>query len=343
MEDVYFLTCPLCQLDVNIEQQDTFLILPLNSYHGQLFSQKDWNIDEFHVITIRDLRLQNARIFPSFEYTSRVFLIHQRCYELVEGLSHSQLYTLIDLVEPTFDIFPWDLLHTSSTHGAFCSPSPILLPRVGSNAEYFNSSSENNTRKEKGCVKRTLGQLVDRLPFEIQENIFKYDIGRLLFIMRAASQLSIKNEVLVTIPENRFSETRLTVHGNMVQIHLVDIGGRIYIGDIISPENATNPYRISKHLIAGCLTAVLLNWMLYVSMRQWMPGYISLSVVATFGFMLCSLAGLAAQDEMTEALTQRYQLGESKYLAVKSDEVGVIDIAFEEIPADYKIYEYFEM
>ncbi|KAI1995347.1 hypothetical protein LOZ53_001399 [Ophidiomyces ophidiicola] len=236
-------------LDINIEQQDSFrlLLLPLEPLHERLFSQEDWHISAIHVITVKDVRLERIRSYPSLEYKSRALLIHKRCHNLVEGLSYFQLCILIDVVEPTFNTIYGDTLRTPSTHGAF-----FLQP----------------TETDKKCI---IGQQVAQLPIEIQANIFKHDIARLLFVVRTA--LQIQNKIEGSISDHRFSEKTLIVHTNVIEIHTVDIGDRTYIGDIACAEP------------------------------------------------LASTNTLNSQ--------RRYGLGESKYLVVKTDGIGVVDFAFE--------------
>lgn len=187
--------------------------------------------------------------YPSFTYEKRSILFHRKCFDFVKELSYPQLYLLIDVIEPTF------LKRSSppnSNHGAFSSHELSLLP----------------------CT-WTRPKLFEKLPPEIQNMVFEYGIGRLLFVMRTASQIATRYKGLKTIPEQRFTQEILTVKSDMIRIHSIQIGGRIYIS------------------------------------------YLSDST----GLM------------RSRTKSQDYKLNGSGYLAVKSDGIGVIDIAFSETDA----------
>jgi hypothetical protein len=100
--------------------------------------------------------------------------------------------------------------------------------------------------------------------------VLEYDIGRLLFVMRTVSQIARQYDGLQTIPQQRLIQRILVVESDMIRIHSVNIGGRIYISSL----SDTTGLRHSR------------------------------------------------------AKSQDYHLNGSCYLVVKSDGIGVIDIAF---------------
>lgn len=174
----------------------------------------------------------------------RLLLFHRRCFDLVKNLSYSQIYLLIDVVEPTFLDRS---LPPATKYGALSSRcSDLCLPRW------------------------TKPQLFQRLPPELQDMVLEYDLRRLLFAMRAASQIAARHESLETIPERRFTHEKLFLKDDILRIHSINIGGQIYISHLSDTTG----------------------------MRR---------------------SGIESQD---------YNLEGSDYLAVKSDGVGVIDIAF---------------
>lgn len=60
---------------------------------------------------------------------------------------------------------------------------------------------------------------------EIWDTIYKYDIGRLLFVMRVASQLE-KLDMVASVPKPRFTVRRLALNSD---IHFIKLGGRTYV------------------------------------------------------------------------------------------------------------------
>ena len=72
------------------------------------------------------------------------------------------------------------------------------------------------------------------LPPEIWNFVLRYDIGRLLFIMETAAQLP-KLDIRHKIPDTRLSAEILNFSSSMVQIHLINIGGRTYISNLSNP------------------------------------------------------------------------------------------------------------
>lgn len=85
---------------------------------------------------------------------------------------------------------------------------------------------------------RALERLVTPLPSDIWHKVLEYDIGRMLHVIRAASQISSTtttttlldcNAILKAAPKHRFSDHIVTLCSDTVRIHLVDIGGRTYI------------------------------------------------------------------------------------------------------------------
>lgn len=107
------------------------------------------------------------------------------------------------------------------------------------------------------------------LPAEVWDLVLKYDISRLLFVMRTASEIT--ESITSSCP--RFTAHTLDITSSRVQIHLIAIGGRSYI------KNLSNP--------------------------------VDNGVAQDINIKCVSLCG-------------------NKYLAVKRDGIGVVDIAFEQ-------------
>lgn len=245
MYGFHYLPCPLCQRNVNELNPDSYYVLPLDPAFVDLFFGNNWHlVSEGVSISSGNLSSCKLQVYPSLEYRKRSLLFHQRCFELVRGLSYPQLYLLSDVVEPT-------VLHRSlppySKHGAFSLHGLSFLPSTS-----------------------TISQLLNRLPPEIQSMVLEHDIGRLLFVMRTASQIAIQYEGIKTLPERMLNQTLLILEGDTIRIHSIEIGGRIYISHLSDTTDS-------------------------------------------------------GHDNME---SQEYELDGSSYLAVKSDGIGVIDIAF---------------
>lgn len=99
--------------------------------------------------------------------------------------------------------------------------------------------------------------------------ILGYDIGRLLFVMRTASEIT--ESITPRCP--RFTAHTLDLTSSRVQIHLIAIGGHSYIKNLSNPVDNGAAHDIN------------------------------IKCVSLYG---------------------------NKYLAVKSDGIGVVDIAFEQ-------------
>ncbi|KAK2810265.1 hypothetical protein FQN49_008545, partial [Arthroderma sp. PD_2] len=113
-----------------------------------------------------------------------------------------------------------------------------------------------------------------RVPAEIWDMISAYGVGRLLFLVKLAAQLSRPDVSPLIIPETRFGVDTVDIPGTIIRIHLVGVGGRTYISHVSDPAS----------------------------------GYV-------------------------QHTYRDYDFGESRYLAVKTDGIGVVDLALDESQA----------
>ena len=172
----------------------------------------------------------NSMGYPTMSYQSRPFLVHRRCFELINDLSSTNFRLLIDLVEPTF---PQESLHDQS---AFVSHGPSLQP----------------------CTSLELSEYLAKLPPEIWRIIFQYDVGRLLFVLTAASQIRRYKEVFDSIPTRRLTQRIVVLESNIVRIHVVNIGGRTYISGLSEAPGVTSGGTMSSncHVVSNEYLAV---------------------------------------------------------------------------------------
>lgn len=142
----------------------------------------------------------------------------------VNHLPQRSLYQLLGLVEPNA------LLRSnppSSQHGAFYAQpigagDPVEVP--------VENYVEEHVQVEPPS-----------LPGNIWDMILQYDIGRLLLIMKTASQPTEPRIQSRTPTPRRFNINTLDLTGPIVQIQLISIGGRSYISHLSNPidDNGT--------------------------------------------------------------------------------------------------------
>lgn len=266
-EYYYYTPCPLCQQDVDESRLDYYRVLPLDHTKAALINEKPmWEPGIFSEITVGGLSFTRHRDYPGLR--QRAWLLHKRCISLVRSLPLSKLHLLLDLVESTF------LSRSNppmSEHGAFYYSQPIQQNPIPMPDNIDGSRLHTISNK-----KQTDGP---SLPLEIWDMVLRYDISRLVFIMKTASSLARGNIFSVNIPSTRFIVETLDLQSPIIQIHLIDIGGRLYICNLSNPANGDNQNN-------------------------------------TF--------------DCDQNNTRHYLLNGGNYLAVKSDGVGVLDIAFEE-------------
>lgn len=177
----HYLPCPLCQCNVNQSEADDFYALPLERSLAKLLVCGNWQVTYSGSIISNDIfSSKKVQAYPPTDYRKRLLLFHPICFDFIKDLSYSQLYLLIDVVEPTFlnRSFP-----PVSKYGAFSSLGSDFHPPRWTNLDLFK-----------------------RLPHEIQDMVLAYDIGRLLFVIRAASQIAAQHEGLETMPERRLTQ-----------------------------------------------------------------------------------------------------------------------------------------
>lgn len=298
MRGFFYHACPLCHRNVLLTQLISYHVLPLQPEYAELHSDGSWELmyDGAALKISPDLVLSGTEVYPTVGYRQRAFLIHQRCYELVGKPSSFQLYRLIDVVEPTR---MRQMAPSASVNGAFSLPDSHCLPSKDS----------------------SLVHLVHRLPSDIWHKVLEYDIGRMLYVVKAASQLWVQECLSPSeVPEHRFSEQTVTIEGDAVRIHLVDIGGRIYISRLSEPP--------SKRQICGnFLTRILLMFVSTALFSWFFTEYVQ---QVTFRWLGRGRKARRSQPEKKPC--RDYKLNGSTYLAVKRDEMGVIDIAFHPRP-----------
>ena len=250
----YHLTCPLCQQNVDLWQTDDYRVLPLDDKKAGILNKKPV-YNKNGLIEVDGHRIGWDIQYPKLSCMAKTWVFHTRCVSFVNHLPRQTLYQLLDLVEPT-------VLHPPSTpssqHGAF-------------NAQPGIGVGTGDSVKAPASV-----------PADIWDMVLQYDVGRLLFVMKTASQLTGSGTLSRSPPSSfskrekrqmpRFTISTLDLTGPVVQIHLISIGGRPYVSDISNTVRGSGTHDNKK----------------------------------------------------------LFDLRERKYFAIKSDGVGVVDIASEQ-------------
>ena len=275
-EYFYYITCPLCQQDVEPTQPDFYRVLPLNCEKMAAFNKRPV-CDEYENLTVGDLKVSWGRDVPFIPYMEMAWLLHTRCTSFIDYLSLPKLYLLVDLVSSNV-MSNAQLNPPRSQHGAFYAesiqeensmPEPPMSPVKQLAQGFWGVACALFC-----CIAPTKDRADSPssllLSADIWNLVLQYDIGRLLFIMNTAAQIQ-RIGIQYRIPNTRFFVEILDLPSSVVQIHLTNIGGRTYISHLSSSTG--------NH-------------------------------------------GTQAKDTMCCDITG------SKYIAIKNDGIGIVDIAF---------------
>ncbi|EEP81354.1 predicted protein [Uncinocarpus reesii 1704] len=120
-----------------------------------------------------------------------------------------------------------------------------------------------------------------------------------------------------------------------------DSGKNTQLLSVIGPIPEIKPAKLAREnllLYSSTLRYTMLGFipasLLYLFAQQSNSGYMLLSIVAALIFMLYPPPVLGVlnpiRDGINQAMSLDYKLNEGGYIAIKSDEMGVIDIAFQQ-------------
>lgn len=158
----YHSTCPLCQQGVDLWQTDHYRALPLDYKKAGILNKKPV-CNKNGLIEVDGHRIGWDVQYLKLSCMAKTWVLYSRCISFVSHLPRQILHQLLDLVEPT-------VLHPPSTpssqHGAFAAQPGI---GIGTEASVKAPAS---------------------VPANIWDMVLQYDIGRLLFVMRTASQFA---------------------------------------------------------------------------------------------------------------------------------------------------------
>ena len=238
--DWYDFPCPLCQQNVDISQPDCYQVLPMNSAKISLYRKKIKIQGE--KITLGHVKAATYQAYPALGYMRRMWLIHKRCLDFVKHLSLPKIYLLLHLIEPSRLS---QSIPPSTPHGAFYT-EPTLRRSRRKAVQKASRVGLHTAIPKKTQANGSSGGL-PFLSSEIWDMILQHGIGRLLFIMRIASQLVPLNITQHSIPDTRFTAGVLDLQSPILQIHLVNIGERQYVGHLSNPADCQNQTKNAKN------------------------------------------------------------------------------------------------
>ncbi|KAK2793050.1 hypothetical protein FQN52_002198 [Onygenales sp. PD_12] len=252
MRGYYYCPCPLCQQDVDESQPANYRVVPLDQTKRALRREIPQRTALNH-IKVGDCLFVQSESYSGISHLQRAWLLHERCLELVQELPILKLYHLLDLAESTFlsrSIPP------ASIHGAFYHPQPDNGDDISSSqpipcptwsvdsVKGLWAPTQSHLRilpnKPRTRFALNLTEQILRLPEEIRHMIFRYDIGRLLFLLETASQLASERIGPISIPKTRFTVEDFKPGNPVIRVHFINIGSRVYLRHVSDPtENDT--------------------------------------------------------------------------------------------------------
>lgn len=295
----YYMACPLCQHDVDPSQPDYYRVLPLDSEKMTVFNEKPV-CDEYDYIKVGDLTIDPGLCYPDLEYMQKAWCLHTRCLAFVDHLPLAKLYILLDLVEPTF---LRRRNEPKSRCGDFCSQpiqeqDPIPAPTVTSSRQMTKSL------------------------WEALRHFFHCTISR-------KEQLDSPSSPLLPAPPSPLSPALLSPLPlsliaslppeiwNMVLRY--DIGRLLFVAGTASQLARLG---IESKIPRTRFTVNVLD--LPSSMIQ--IHLISIGGRSYISNLSGSVVNCGTQDNNTKC----YNIRGKDYLAIKSDGIGIVDIAFEQ-------------
>ena len=320
MKGFFHRACPLCQQDVALDRPNSFCVLPLQPGYARLFSHEDCVSERRGEVTVLpDLRLGQLETYPTLAYRQRAFFIHWRCYRLAGEPTYPQLYCLIDAVEPTV---MGRGTPPASIHGAFSPPTACVGSEARSPGGSGSPSPDSLTGMTRKHGAQSLGRFLQAFPCEIWAKVLEYDVGRMLYVMEAASQMSTLDcvSMLEGVPEHRFSSKIVAMDTSTVRIHLVDVGGRIYVSNLSDALSG-------RWTLKQAVTDILLMCM---APAATLMGWIFSAYAWEIIFNLSGFRATPKRTDRERETSRDCNLGGSTYFAAKCDGMGVMDVAFHE-------------
>ncbi|KAK2807224.1 hypothetical protein FQN50_005511 [Emmonsiellopsis sp. PD_5] len=245
----YYRPCPLCEQDVDESQPANYRVLALDHAKGALLQEIPQRTAH-NSITVGDCRFVRSRSYSGVSHMQRAWLLHERCLKLVQDLPILKLYHLVDLVESTFlsrSIPP------ASIHGAFYHPQPDDGNGISSSQPIPSLTWSVDSMKGlwaalQGHLRITpnrprtrfalnLAEQILRLPEEIRHMILRYDVGRLLFLLETASQLTSERSGPISIPTTRFTVEDFKLRNPVIRVHFINLGRRVYLRHVSDPTD----------------------------------------------------------------------------------------------------------
>lgn len=151
-------------------------------------------------------------------------LLHKSCIERVHGGPSASFALLLDIVERTF--FPPNRTQLNRDMSLYSRGVKTLVEdRVPGDGIPGDSNI-------------ALSALIDRLPIELWHMIEQFGVGRLLFVMKVASQIKPIPHITPVNRRQAFDVRTVCLKGDYMRISVINLGGRSYVADISDPRDS---------------------------------------------------------------------------------------------------------
>ena len=224
----YHVLCPVCHHLVDETKTKSFRVLPKDIIMASRVNESEivYKYDQgrsTHTIEIVGKKPKYHRHDETKDVAHRAHarLVHLRCLDLVHRLADgtkldaSRLFHVVNAVEPTFA--PVDGTAVKSVDGPF----------VDSEGNWKRQQSKLASSSPSSVMKG-LAALIRKLPCQVRCLISDIGCGRMFFIMDVADWMAQGNRGTARLRE-RFAVEKLPLTGTKIQLNLVHLGGRTYI------------------------------------------------------------------------------------------------------------------
>lgn len=309
---IYTPLCPICGQEVDETQPGTYRVLPADVTVAYLVHQRTGivhtytAVDRVHIIRLAGKQTAFVRHDLDRRAVAKAGarLLHDWCYQMIGRLSEDlvldarKVHHVVNVVESTFE--PTEGTVVRSVNG----------PYADSDGRW--TCDEPAAQRAPGP---TLGSYFEQLPLEVRRLILDAHSARKLLVLGVGSWMTEERRGCGTTP-SRLVVDRLKVHDHKkVVIDLIRLGGRKYVKSLsnLAVDKVASPARVLEEEMPP-------------PKRQSKKARIKAEKKQ-------NLRRKQAEAELDDRARGHilYGLENKNYLAVMSDGVGVVNLAFEEV------------